>query len=295
MSYFGGEAKVKTVSLRGRSAAVPDKKDVAEAAKKERMKRARDREELEAAARIQVCPLCLVWNCRRWPLHWLLWTPSQASFRKWCKWRRIAEGLCATWDRRVADLDKLAGVMAARGVTFVPPTSAVLELLCSLLWFSRYLHDAMGLRRLSRMCGLLSASCSSPAPASNICCAFKSAPTAAVLTAQVRRVGVSCASGGVPIVRVDPLSRTCFPHSQLVSLYGCCVSILVGKRYAAVDDVSGLEAALTGLTEKLILCQAWPACALPAGEGEWARVHTLWSRVLVQAKVRGLLCRAVWH
>ncbi len=44
----------KKVSLRGRSAAAGDKADVSEKARKERSKRAREREELDASIRIQV-------------------------------------------------------------------------------------------------------------------------------------------------------------------------------------------------------------------------------------------------
>ena len=50
---FPGDSR-KKVSLGGRSAVAEDKKDLKEKVQKERMKRAREREEVDAARRIQV-------------------------------------------------------------------------------------------------------------------------------------------------------------------------------------------------------------------------------------------------
>lgn len=149
------------MSLRGKSAAVEDKREISEKARRERTKRAREREENDAS------------------------TSIQRAYRRWARCKTIALAECGVWDRRTADLDKLARLMAAQGKAFNPPAKVTVELVRMVVWFSYYLRPVEAAGRLTRACALLASSSKSDSILTNVCSLLRETGSAALLSGQV--------------------------------------------------------------------------------------------------------------
>lgn len=214
--FFGGKSSERVVTLRGRSAAVEDKRELSEKARKERSKRAREREELDASCLIQaLCtPPPLPLSLARAPA-----TPHgrapQASFRSWVRKRELGRADCVTWDRRLADLDKLGRLFQVQGKVFQPPAKVILELLRTMLSFLCILPPMDAVTRLTRLCGILTASTRVPASAGNVCASLTAPDTSALTRGLVRALDrvVRC-----PHMCSLPLPRT---HTQTPSRLLC--------------------------------------------------------------------------
>ena len=98
----------------------------------------------------------------------------QAVFRKWWRNKQLALAECATWDRRIGDLDKLAAAFALQGRSFVPPAAGTMELTRSVLSFAKFIKPVDAAVRLTRLCTMLRASAQSDNLKTNVCAAVLS-------------------------------------------------------------------------------------------------------------------------